>query len=108
VAAEHADAVWVTESQVYSLAEFAALSGLSELELRELVEFGVLRPADPEATSWAFSGECLVSVRAAHRIRGSFELEPHGLALVISLLERIRELEARLGQVNARQPRQAR
>jgi hypothetical protein len=43
-------------------------------------------------------------VRAAHRIRASFELEPHGLALVVSLLERIRELQTQLGQERAQQP----
>jgi chaperone modulatory protein CbpM len=108
VAAEHADAVWVTESQEYSLAELVALSGLPEDELRELAEYGAIRPAHPEAASSIFSGQCLLSVRAAHRIRSSFELEPHGLALVVSLLERIRELEAQLAQVHARQPRRAR
>jgi hypothetical protein len=106
VAAEQ-DGVWVTASQQYSLAELVALSGLSEGELRELVEYGALRPANPEAASWIFSGQCLLSVRAAHRIRASFELEPHGLALVVSLLERIRELETRLGQLHAQQPRRS-
>ncbi len=108
MAAEHADAVWVAESQEYSLAEIVALSGLPESELRELVEYGALRPANPEAASWVFSGQCLLSVRAAQRLRGSFELEPHSLALVVSLLERIRELEARLGEVDARRSRQVR
>jgi chaperone modulatory protein CbpM len=107
VAAEKDDAVWVTESQQYSLAELVSLSGLAETELRELVEFGALRPANPEGSSWIFSGQCLLSVRAAYRIRASFELEPHGLALVVSLLERIRELEARLGHLDAQQPRQS-
>jgi chaperone modulatory protein CbpM len=105
VAAEHDDAVWVTESQQYSLAELVTLSGLPETELRELVDYGALRPANPEGPSWVFSGQCLLSVRAAYRIRASFELEPHGLALVVSLLERIRELEARLGHLDAQQPR---
>ena len=106
--AEHADAVWITESQEYSLAELVTLSGLPEAELRELVEYGALRPANPQAASWTFSGQCLLSVRAANRIRGSFELEPHGLALIVSLLERIRELEASLGKAAAQQPRQPR
>jgi len=92
VAAEHADAVWVTESQKYSLAELVALSGLPEAELRELVEYGALRPANPEAASWVFSGQCVLSV-----LCGSS-----------SKLPRIRELEARLGQVYAQQPRKAR
>jgi hypothetical protein len=108
VAAEHADAVWVTESREYSLAELVALSGLPEAELRELVEYGAVRPANLQAASWAFSGQCLLSVRAANRIRDSFELEPHGLALVVSLLERIRELEAMLDKATAQQPRQTR
>jgi hypothetical protein len=107
VAAEEDDAVWVTESQLYSLAELVSLTGLSEHELRHLVEYGALRPANPEAPGWIFSGQCLLSVRAAHRIRASFELEPHGLALVVSLLDRIRELETRLGRVYAQQPRQS-
>jgi hypothetical protein len=107
VAADRDDTVWVSESQQYSLSELVSLSGLPEAELRELVEFGVLRPANPQAPSWIFSGRCLLSVRAAHRIRTSFELEPHSLALVVSLLERIRELESRLGQLYAQQPRQS-
>ena len=107
MAAEHDDAVWVTESQQYSLAELVTLSGLPETELRELVDYGALRPANPEGPSWVFSGQCLLSVRAAYRIRASFELEPHGLALVVSLLERIRELEARLGHLDAQQPRRS-
>ena len=105
MAAEQDDAVWVTESQQYSLAELVSLSGLSEIELRELVEYGALRPANPQGPSWVFSGQCLLSVRAAYRIRASFELEPHGLALVVSLLERIRGLEARLRDLHAQQPR---
>ena len=105
MAAEHDDAVWVTETQQYSLAELVTLSGLPETELRELVEYGALRPSNPQGSSWMFSGQCLLSVRAAYRIRTSFELEPHGLALVVSLLERIRELEARLGHLHAQQPR---
>jgi chaperone modulatory protein CbpM len=107
VTAENDDAVWVTESQQYSLAELVTLSGLAETELRELVEYGALRPANPEGPRWVFSGQCLLKVRAAYRIRASFELEPHGLALVVSLLERIRELEARLGHLDAQQPRQS-
>jgi len=103
VAAEK-DGVWVTESEEYSFAELVAVSGLPEAQLRELIDYGALQPANPEAARLTFSGQCLLSVRAAHRIQASFELEPHGLALVVSLLERIRELEARLAHLHAQQP----
>jgi hypothetical protein len=37
----------------------------------------------------------------------SFDLEPHGVALVISLLDRIRDLEAQIGSLGAQLPRRA-
>ena len=99
---ETIDAVWVTETQTYTHSEVLTLSGLSETELRELVELGALQPADPEATTWTFSGQSLLAMRTAQRIGSGFDLEPHGVALVMSLLERIRGLESQLEQLRAR------
>ena len=110
MATETINAVWVTEAQTYTLPEVLDLSGLAEAELRELVQFGVLRPADPDAVQWQFSGQSLLTIRSAGRIRSSFDLEPHGVALVLSLLEQIRALESQLQQLRARtaQPVQTR
>jgi hypothetical protein len=38
-------------------------------------------------------------------LRVSFDLEPHGVALIVSLLERIHDLEAELGSLRAQFPR---
>ena len=108
MATEVIDAVWVTETQTYALSEVLTLSGLSEAELRELVETDVLRPTDPEAAAWMFSGRSILAMRTAKRIRTSLELEPHGVALVMALLERIRGLESQLEQLRARAPRHER
>ena len=105
MAIEDAEAAWLTEERAFSLAELAGLSGLSEAELRELVEYGALTPVDPEASPWIFSGRCLLTVRAACRLRVDFDLEPNGVALIVSLLERIRELETQLGSLRAQLPR---
>ena len=99
------EALWLIEEQEFSITELAELSGLSETEVRELVEYGAIAPVSQDAPQWIFKGGCLVTVRTACRLRASFELEPHGLALVISLLDRIRGLEAELGRVRARMPR---
>ena len=85
-------------STEFSLAELAELAGLSEAELRELVDYGAIAPVDPGASQWMFTATCLTTVRAAGRLRASFELEPHGVALVVSLLDRIRDLEAQLAR----------
>lgn len=96
--------VWLSELGGFSLAELAERSGLSESEVRELVDYGVIAPVDPGADPWAFSGECLVKMRTACRLRTVFELESGGLAIVLVLLDRIHDLEAELAALRARSP----
>ena len=106
--AEQTEAVWLTEDHELSLAELAELSGLSEAELRELVDYGAVAPIDPDSSPWVFSGKCLLTIRTACRLRISFDLEPHGVALIVSLLDRIHELEAQLGSLRAQLPHHTR
>lgn len=106
--AKHAEAVWLTEDHEFSLAELAELSGLSEAELRELVDYGAITPVNPNSPSWVFRGNSLLTVRATCRLRVSFDLEPHGVALVVSLLDRIHDLEAQLGSLRAQLPHRTR
>ena len=105
--AEHAEGQWLTEDCEFSFAELVELSGSSDDELRELVEYGALTPVNPDSPEWVFPGKCLLTVRAASRLRMSFDLEPHGIALVISLLDRIHDLEEQIGSLRAQLPRRA-
>ncbi len=98
------EATWLTEEHAFSLMEIAELSGLPEAELRELVDYGAITPVDPETSPWVFSGQCLLTVRTACRLRASFDLEPHGVALTVSLLERIHDLEEQLCSLRAQLP----
>jgi chaperone modulatory protein CbpM len=99
------EAVSLTEACEFTLEELAEISGLTEGELREFVEYGAIAPVDRSAVQWRFTGHCVVTMRTASRLRADFELEPHGVALVISLLDRIGELRSELEQVRARLPR---
>jgi chaperone modulatory protein CbpM len=101
---EHVEAVWLTEDHVFSLAELAELSGLPESELRELVDYGAVTPIDPDASPLVFSGKCLLTVRTACRLRVSFDLEPYSVALMVTLLERIQDLEAQVCDLRAQLP----
>lgn len=105
---EHAEAQWLTEECQFSLTELVELSGSSVEELRELVEYGAISPVNPDSSQWVFPGQCLPTVRAACRLRVGFDLEPHGVALVISLLDRIHDLEAQMGRLRAQLPGRAR
>ncbi len=106
--AQQAEAVWLTGDQEFSLAELAELSGISEADLRELVDYGAIAPVDPDAPHWVFKGGCLVTARTVCRLRVSFDLEPHGVALVVSLLDRIHDLEAQLDNLRAQMPHRIR
>lgn len=92
---EHADALWLDQPAEITLEELVEVSGLPQEVLIDLVECGVLVPAEP-GTERHFTVECITTVRTARRLYDDFELDANALALAVRLLERIRELESRL------------
>ena len=102
--ADITEAVWLDERGAVSLVELAECSGLSEQELRDLVDLGVLVPNDPGSGSWQFSARTISAARIACRLRDDFELDAQGLALTLTLLERVHELEAQVRYLEARVP----
>jgi chaperone modulatory protein CbpM len=102
---EPADAAWMTEHSQVTLEELAALSGLPGSMLVELVDCGALVPAKPEDPQLTFSAHCVVTLRTAGRLRNDFDLDANALALALSFLERIRDLEAELHAARAQIPR---
>jgi chaperone modulatory protein CbpM len=99
--------MWLDDRLEISFAELARCSGLSQAELRELVDYGALAPTNPQDAEWTFSGEIVVTVQAAGRLRADLELDPHALALALTLIQRIRELEAQIGNLRAQLPRRS-
>lgn len=92
---------WSNAQQELPLDELLQLSGLPETELRHLVDFGVLTPLDPHAAAWSFATDCLPLARAAGRLMRDFDLDSPGLAVALTLIERVHELEARLRNLHA-------
>jgi chaperone modulatory protein CbpM len=101
---ERADALWLDERHEISFSELAESSGLSDAELRELVDYGALVPTNLRSVQWTFSGDCVVAVRTACRLRNDFELDPQALAITLKFIVRIRELEAQLRDLRAQFP----
>ena len=99
MATEHEEQLWLHARREITIVELADCAGLSEAEVRELVEYGALSPAD--AMQWTFSADCVGYVRAAMRLRRDLELDSAAFALVVSFLERIGELEAQVRALNA-------
>ena len=93
------------EHEPLPLCDLADLSGLSEAEVVELVEYGALAPAVQTAGQWAFSVRSVTVARTARKLREDFELEVHSVALLLAYLDRIHDLEAQLSALRAQLPR---
>ncbi|MES2352982.1 MAG: chaperone modulator CbpM [Pseudomonadota bacterium] len=94
--AEDTETLWLDAHHVISFIELVELSGLPETKLRELIEEDVVAPVNPETTDMHFRTECISIVRAAQRLSVELDLDTHGLSLVLTLLQRVRSLEAEL------------
>jgi len=89
---ETVQAVYLDRTGTLTTTELVQRSGLSETEVRMLVECGAFAPDDPHAPVWLFAFECLTVARTAHRLREQYALEDtHALAVVLRLTQRIDE-----------------
>ena len=98
---ETVEATFLEHNGQVTLIQLAERSGLSENELRELIECGVLAPVDLSA--WTFESRSVIVARTAYRLREELALDDtHALAVVLRLFQRIEALEAELRVVRAR------
>lgn len=102
---EYCEALWPDERQRMPLRALAERSGLSEGELLELVDCGALSSFAEGAGRRMFTVHSVSVARKARRLRDDFELDPHGVAVLLAFLDRIRELESQLRALQARLPR---
>ena len=95
---ELSEFVVLDESTECTLVELAECSRLSESDLQELIDCGVIAPRHPGTTPQRFTGRALTAARVAARLRDDFDVDLRGVALALALLERIETLEAQLRQ----------
>ena len=89
-------AVWLNDTAVCSIEHLVEVSGLSRDDIRNLVEDGVMAPADASDPGAGFHLVHVLTARQARRLRDDFELDRNGLALALTLLRRIESLEQAL------------
>ncbi|MFZ6746001.1 chaperone modulator CbpM [Undibacterium sp. JH2W] len=84
-----------------SITYLCDVSGLSEGEVNELIENGLITPIDDNAMAKIFPMHSIVTVSSARRLRDDFELDSHGMILALTLMQRIDELQSELQQIRA-------
>ena len=65
----------------------------------ELVQHGVIEPAQPAGSAWQFASLSIERVAKAKRLGRDLEVNPPGLALVLDLLDEIETLRSRLREL---------
>jgi len=98
------EAVWLNDIALCSLDELAEFSGLSHDELADLMAIGAIEPERSAAPAYVFHTQTIVLARTARRLRDDFELDIHGVAMALNLLQKIHTLETRLAAVDAKLP----
>lgn len=88
----HAEIWLLDEARAITLGEFCGASGLLESLVTEMVHEGVLVPQEDVAQGWRFSGACLARAERALRLKRELELNWAAVALVMPLLDELREL----------------
>jgi chaperone modulatory protein CbpM len=96
------DSVWLDDSDVCTVEQLAEVSGLSIDEIDDLIANGVIAPVDNNAQPMSFPLHYMVTARTARRLRDDFELDRHGVALALTLLGQIDELESELQAARVR------
>ena len=102
-----AEILWLGEHSYCRIEHLAEVSGLSIEDIEDLVETGVIAPTVlastvDEAAPRSFTVSCIVTVKTARRLRDDFQLDRHGLALALRLMQRIEALEQELNALTAR------
>lgn len=90
-----------TEAVTLSLTQLSLHCGIDEADLLDLVDHGVLRPAEADNQPWHFSADCIGNLRRAQRLRQDLALDDHGFALMLMCLDRICGLEAGLHRLRS-------
>jgi chaperone modulatory protein CbpM len=84
-------------------AELLEASGLAPEELVELVEFGVFETHQGDA-GWSFHSRVVHQARRVVKLRDAFGLNPPGMALALTYLQKIEALEQRLQELECLLP----
>lgn len=95
------DCIWLHGTEVCQIEHLAEVSGLAIDEIEDLIEIGVISPVERNAQPVSFRLQHVLTVKTARRLRDDFQLDRHGVALALTLLQRIEELEAELNALRA-------
>jgi chaperone modulatory protein CbpM len=79
-----------------SLSDLCEVCSVSSDVVLQLVDEGLVEPVGREPSEWRFSGRSVRRVVVAERLSRDLRLNPAGAALVLDLLDEVKQLRQRL------------
>jgi chaperone modulatory protein CbpM len=102
--------MWLDATETVTISELSRCCGLSILELDELVDYNALAPL-PTAPSQSplmferlFSAEWVTPLREVGKMRQDYDLDLFTVAILLSQLNRIEQLERKVRSLAAHLP----
>lgn len=84
-----------------TLSQLAQLSGTSQADVQDLVDYGVLSPHNPDSLEWTFALPEVMVLQRAEALRQDLALDAHAFALAVMMLKQITALEWQLQAAEA-------
>lgn len=95
------DAIESGSDDTVDLSELAYAASMSLAELRELMEYGALRPLATLRAEPVFPVSCMAPLRAAEKLRRDYDLDLFVVVIVMDYLGRIEQLESQVKALQA-------
>lgn len=89
-----------TEDVTFTLEELGEISGVEVALVRELITYDIIVPIDAVSGQYKFDMGQLQRLQKALRLQRDLELNYAGIALVLHLLEEIKDLRAKSELLN--------
>jgi chaperone modulatory protein CbpM len=102
--------MWLDATETVTISELSRCSGLSMLELEELVDYNALAPLPPAPAQSPlmlerlFSAEWVAPLREVGKMRQDYDLDLFSVAMLLNHLNRIEQLQRQVRSLQARLP----
>ncbi|CQD39879.1 chaperone modulator CbpM [Yersinia mollaretii] len=77
----------------YTVTELCQSTGMMQEELLEVVGLGLIVPLESTDSVWVFDVDALSSLKRAQRLQNELDLDWSGVAMTLTLLERVEQLK---------------
>ncbi|AUH01477.1 chaperone modulator CbpM [Pectobacteriaceae bacterium CE70] len=83
----------MSEEMTFTVMELCQSVDISQDELIEVVGLGVIVPLEPEDPHWIFDSRAVSCLKRALRLQAELDLDWSGIAMTLTLLDKLEELK---------------